>query len=398
MTGPNRLFTFEYVGICLVSFFALCNFTAFYDLFHYLDMLGVPHDVGGLVVGSYSLTAMVLFLVVSPFLHPGNATRTMLLGIVLLVATGVSYLFVHSLPGLVALRMIGGAGQFCLGSGAMALLVSVIPSNKSGQAFGFYSTAILVAFASVPALMDAFAPFARVPPYGFAAATLTLLPAAWIVLRIQARQRDRLAGAAHHGHLPSWADVRANATQPIILLLIVVHTTYFINWSSIFFLFKGFARLQGIGNVGAFFTVQMIVMMAIRLLGGRLFDRLDKMVLAGISFTLVAVGHLALHELPGPWAIAPIAVLFGIGMGAGYPAINGYMFEVSEPRFRALNANLMLFAVQAGSFLGPSIGGGVVARGGYGGYFVFSIVLALGSAALLPLVSRQRRTALENGR
>jgi MFS family permease len=105
------------------------------------------------------------------------------------------------------------------------------------------------------------------------------------------------------------------------------------------------------------------------------------------------VGHLALFAFPGRWAIAPIAALFGLGMGAGYPAIQGLMFEVSEPRFRALNANLMLFAVQAGSFLGPVIGGDIVARGGYRPYFLFGVALSAGSAALLPRVSEGRRRA-----
>jgi predicted MFS family arabinose efflux permease len=58
------------------------------------------------------------------------------------------------------------------------------------------------------------------------------------------------------------------------------------------------------------------------------------------------------------------------------------VFELSEPRFRPQNANLMMFAIQLGSFLGPALGGVLVARAGYPGYFGASIVLALGSAGL----------------
>jgi predicted MFS family arabinose efflux permease len=42
----------------------------------------------------------------------------------------------------------------------------------------------------------------------------------------------------------------------------------------------------------------------------------------------------------------------------------------------------MMFAIQLGSFLGPALGGVLVARAGYPGYFGASIVLALGSAGL----------------
>lgn len=391
MDRPPRLLTFEFVGVCLVSFLALCNLTAFYDLFHYLETLGIHPGLRGLVVGGYSLTAMLLLLLASPFVHSGNVTRVMLLGIALLTVAGVSYLAVDSFWGLLGLRMIGGVGQFCLGAGAMTTLVAVIPPEKSGQAFGIYSVAILIAFAAVPALMDTFAARVGGAAHGYAVATLTLAPAVWIVLRIRSRQRGRLAGAARQTQVPSWADIRANVRQPMVLLLLVINASYFVQWTSLFFLFKGFARQQGIANVATFFTAQMGVMIAIRSLGGHLFDRVDKVRLAGASFTLIGLGHLALYEFPGTWATAPIAVIFGLGMGAGYPSINGFMFEVSEPRFRALNANLMLFTVQAGSFLGPVLGGALIAYGGYRSYFLFGIVLAIAAGSLVPLLARRRR-------
>ena len=64
------------------------------------------------------------------------------------------------------------------------------------------------------------------------------------------------------------------------------------------------------------------------------------------------------------------------------------MFELSEPRFRSQNANLMMFGVQLGSFLGPAVGGALVASFGYLGYFRGSILLALASAGLSLLLVR----------
>lgn len=235
MDRSPRLLTFELVGVCLVSFLALCNLTAFYDLFHYLETLGIHPGLRGLVVGGYSLTAMLLLLLASPFVHAGNVTRVMLLGIALLTVAGVSYLAVDSFWGLLGLRMIGGMGQFCLGAGAMTTLVAVIPPEKSGQAFGIYSVAILIAFAAVPALMDAFAARVGGAAHGYAFATLTLAPAVWIVLRIRSRQRERLAGAARQEQVPSWADIRANVRQPMVLLLLVINASYFVQWTSLFF-------------------------------------------------------------------------------------------------------------------------------------------------------------------
>ena len=167
-----------------------------------------------------------------------------------------------------------------------------------------------------------------------------------------------------------------------VLLLILLNISYMANWSGLFFLFKGFAQQRGLANVGLFFTAQMVSMMVIRLVAGRLFDVIDKVWLVGICFIIAALGYLGLAYLGGIWAVPLVGAFFGLGMGFGYPAINGLMFEVSEERFRAVNANLMLFAVQAGYFLGPVLGGALLAYWDYHAYFMASSALSCVGAAL----------------
>jgi MFS family permease len=388
MTEPRKLLTFEFVGLFLVTFVAFCNVTVFYDLFNYLQTLGIKSELCGLVIGSYSLTAMALYLFVSPFLHAGNAPRTMLIGMAVVAVCGVGYLTVHSFWGLMGLRMVNGLGQFLMGAGATALFVAVIPPERSGHAFAVYSVAILLPYGVVPALMDALSAFIPTPPHGYAGAAVTLLPAAWIVRQIRIRRMMHPETETEKRRLPAWADIRADLMQVHVALLILLSIIYLIGWSSMFFLFKGFASQQGIANVGSFFSVQMALMIVIRLLAGRFFDAIPKARLVMVTFAAVALGFLAMDHLPGAWAVPLPAIVFGVGMGIGQPALNGMMFEVSAPRFRALNANLMLFAVQAGSFFGPVLGGIMVAWRGYHGYFLFSMGLALSAMALGALLAK----------
>ena len=389
MREPRKLLTFEFLGLCMVTFVAFCNVTIFYDLFNYLQSLGIPADLHGLVIGSYSLTAMVLYLLASPFLTAASAPRTMLIGIAVVILCGMSYLFVHSFWGLLGLRMMNGFGQFLMSAGAMTLFVSVIPKEKSGQAFAIYSVAILLPFGTVPAVMDSLASFIPTQPHGYAGATVVLIPAVWIVWHIHRRRREQV-GMAERKHIPAWSDIRANITQVPVALLLLLNVVYIINWSSMFFLFKGFADQQGIVNVGYFFTVQMGLMIALRLLAGRLLDVVDKSRMVVAMFVVIALGHLAMDNLPGAWAISLVALIFGVGMGMGQPTINGLMFEVSAPGFRPLNANLMLFSTQAGLFLGPVVGGALIVRWGYHGYFMFSIGLALAAVFIGTLLTGRR--------
>lgn len=326
---------------------------------------------------------MVLYLLASPFINPANAPRTMLTGMIVVALCGMSYLSVHSFWGLLGLRIMNGCGQFLMGAGAMTLFVSLIPLGKSGQAFAVYSLAILLPYGAVPAVMDALAFLIPTPPYGYAGFTLMLIPAAWIVCRIR-HLREKVDIKAKRQR-PAWSEIRANITQLPVALLLLLNTIYIISWSSMFFLLKGFADQRGIVNVGSFFTVQTGVMLVIRLFAGKLFDSFDKAWMVVATFAMVAFGYLALDNLPGAWAISLVALIFGVGVGMGQPVFHGLMFEVSVPAFRPLNANLTLCAIQAAFFLGPILGGALVAGWGYHGYFLFSMGLALaaGSFAIL---------------
>jgi MFS family permease len=381
MSPTRKLLGFEFSSLCLIAFLAIANGTAYYDLFGHLASLGIPAGLRGIVVGAYPLVAMVLYLVASPFLTVRRAPRAMLTGIAILVAGGVAFLFVRSFSGLLLLRGACGAGGFLLGAGATALLVTVIPPGRSGEAFGIYSVAILAAYGVVPAVVDGAVPRLVDVTTAYALAGLALLPAVGLVLALSRRIHAPAPGPGGEPHLHSWADLRASLSHRRLVLVLGLGVAYFANWSSLYYLFKGFATERGLGNVGAFFSVLTAVMIGIRLLGGRLFDRFDKTRLATFSFGMIAVGHLALATLPID-AAPVVGAFFGIGLGAGYPALNGLVFELSEPRFRPQNANLMMFSVQLGSFLGPAVGGALVASAGYAGYFSGSILLALASAAL----------------
>jgi MFS family permease len=389
MPAPRRLLTFEFVGLCLVAFLAVCNVTVFYNLFGYLAALGVPAGLRGLLVGAGAFTAMVLYLAASPFVDVRRAPAAMLLGVAILAGSGWAYLLVEAPLGLLALRVLNGLGHFLMGSGATSLLVTVIPPERSGQAFGIYSVAILVGFGLVPAVMDALAPHLPSPAHGYALATLSLAPALAIVLALRRRRPGGAPTGARDGP-PRWSEIRGNLARPPVALLVLLNTFYFANWSSLFFLFKGFAEEKGIGNVGTFFAVLTGVMIVIRLLAGRLFDRVNKAALMATSFLTIAAAQLALAATSAP-LVPLVGALFGLGLGAGYPAINGLMFDFSPPRLRPLNANLMLFAVQGGTFLGPALGGVLVARRGPPGYAAASVALALSASGVSLFLGRLRR-------
>jgi predicted MFS family arabinose efflux permease len=72
------------------------------------------------------------------------------------------------------------------------------------------------------------------------------------------------------------------------------------------------------------------------------------------------------------------------------PMLSGLVFDVSRPKFRALNTNLSMEMFQLGFFLGPALGGEVLLRWGYVVLYYVCAGMALAGLVIAPLAGRRR--------
>ncbi len=72
------------------------------------------------------------------------------------------------------------------------------------------------------------------------------------------------------------------------------------------------------------------------------------------------------------------------------PLLNAIVFDISQPRFRALNTNLTMAVFQAGFFLGPLLGGTALLHWGHRVLYVASGIVLLIATVLLFLINRRK--------
>ncbi len=380
-TQPKaRIFTFEFVGLCLMIFLSYCNITVFYSLYVYLQALGVPESWRGLLIGASSLATMAGYLFVSPFLTVRNAARTAGTGILVLCGCGLAYLHAASPPALLAVRLSNGLGVALVSAGAMTMLVAVIPPTRTGQAFGMYSVAMLLPYSIVPPVFDWLSPAVVSYPQGYAGMALALVPAL-LVVAVLGR---RVAARPQHAPAlrPSLAAMARNARKRPIAQLLAVNAVYYLSFASLFFLAKSLFLSRGLAHVGVFFSIQTSCMILLRVFANRVFDVAPKILLIRFCYLVTGATFVLLFFAHGPAVTFAAAALLGLGMGVGSPSLNAFMYELSEPAYRGLNANLMMLSLQAGSFLGPILGGAAVAAVGYGGFLLVGAAACLGGAAM----------------
>ncbi|KAF0234139.1 MAG: major facilitator superfamily [Desulfovibrionaceae bacterium] len=386
MHSPSRLFTFDFLALCLIIFLTYCNTTVFYSLDVHLGMLGIDQQWRGFLIGSSALATIASFLLYSPFMSTRNAVRNACLGAVTLMLCGTGYLEAAGITALLAVRVATGVGVYLLSASCMTLLVDRIPPERSGQAFGLYSVAILLPYSIVPAVFDGF--FSHVAfTHGYFAMSLFLAPALGLLLYIGAKRRSG------HAPLPPaspgyGAMLRDMATPPVGLLLLLT-TLYITVFASVFFLAKGFFQERAFPHVGLFFAIQMACMIGVRVLASRVFDRARKTRLIALSFALTAVSCAMTALAFEQWQALISAVVMGVGMGLGTPAMNSLMFTISEPRFKGMNTNLMTMAQQMGYFAGPMLGSLAVHRLGYAGFLALDVALCCAALGICAVYARR---------
>ncbi|PKN07100.1 MAG: MFS transporter [Deltaproteobacteria bacterium HGW-Deltaproteobacteria-8] len=373
---------------------AYCNISIFYSLYPYLEDLGIAQQWRGLIISSSALATILCFLFVTPRLSERTAPRAVFAGIGLLIACGLAYLFVRHTLGLLVLRLFNGTGIALLTASAMTLLVGEIPPERSGQAFGFYSVAMLLPYSIVPALFDHVGGLLPGPEYGYALMSLALVPAALVNLALLRHGRGRVAAktpqaVADGGQGVGFAAMLASARRPATGLLLLLNSVYYLNFSALFFLSKSLFASRDLGGVGLFFSIQTGLMLATRLAATRLFDEVSKPLLILWCYALTGLGFAMLWTTHSQAMVVATALVLGLGMGVGPPSLNALMFGLSEQRLKAVNSNLMVMALQAGSFLGPILGGVAVGILGYSGFLAVGLAANLGGIWLSLLFQRR---------
>jgi len=386
MNAPKPpLFTFRFLALCLFMLLAYCNISVFYNLYVYLEQIGIAQPLRGPIISCSSLATILCFLFASPYLTTRNAPWAIFLGLALLIGCGVAYLTVLSPSGMLALRLINGAGIYLLTASAMTLLVAHIPPERSGQAFGLYSVAALLPYSIVPAAFDSMGSLLASPAHGYAYMSMALIPAALVnlMLMLQDKRGSDRQTTAQSGSKP--AGLRAmftNMRTPKIGLLLIINSVYYLNFSALFFLSKGLFTSRGLGGVGLFFSIQTCCMLLIRLFAARLFDEVDKLKLIVWCYGATAVGFGLLWGTQGIVMEIASALVLGLGMGVGPPSLNALMYSISEPKLKGVNSNLMVMALQLGSFFGPILGGIAVGMLGYAGFLAVGMLANIGGIGL----------------
>lgn len=397
MKKQDRILSPEFLSLSAVMFLTFCNLAVFFQFDAYLGTLGFGKELSGFLIGVFSLAVLVVRPIISPFLHEGNARFWIVVSSCGIIACLLMYDLGTTPWRMSVIRTAHGLAYVVLATASLSILVAHIPPGKSAQAFGILSVLTLLPYAVIPPLLNPLGTilggFTRVLDV-FALAMVLVFP-----LMLFFGGRSKKTVVQEHAGI-AWNDVRGNLRDVRIILLMLASLLVWAAFTVVFYYLKGYGEKVNVGNAGWFFTLSTFSEIGVRLIAGPLLDRYDKSRFLAVASLWLAASYFVMAYISGETAFHAMGIIFGLGWGITMPMLSGLVFDISEPKLRALNTNLSMEMFQAGYFLGPLAGGVILIHWGYGALFFASgtvMIVAAICAGLLTKVKVPRASTTGRG-
>ena len=383
-TRSERLFTFRFA---LVVTSGLCYFMALGVLLPVVPLF-VKHDLGGndiavgVVVGAFAVGAVLLRPFTGRIGDRVGRRILIVVGGVIVGGAGLLYLFASAIVPLVFVRVLGGVGEAAFFVGAASMITDLAPEERRGEAISYWSIAVYGGLAFGPLIGNLLLGDDHFDRVWIVSAALAFA-AGFIGLFTRDVASFNREQAAHTPRPPLIS--RAAIVPGSVLFLGLMGLAGFTEFVPLY------VKEIGMDDSSAVFLLYGGLILAIRLFGARVPDRIGPLKAGTIATATAAAGLLIMASIAEPAALYAGTVVFSIGMSFLYPAMLTLALTglADNERGSAVGTVSSFFDLSQG--VGALALGVVAALTSYRGAFVAGAILGVAALVLLR-ASRDDRT------
>jgi predicted MFS family arabinose efflux permease len=373
----DRLFTRPFVGVLAMQAAYGFSFSLFFLLPKYLATLGDTPSRIGFVMAGFGVACLVTIPFLAAIVGRLGQRGTLVAATLLLAVAAATFGLVDR-PGWLAipLRASEGITWTLMFSTAGALTAEMAPRHRLAQAIGLAGAASLIMNAVAPAIGEPLA-----DRFGYRAAFLLSALAALTASALARRLPAAAAGGDPRRSPPPARPPAAPRGSSARLPIYAVFGAAGLAFHALFTFLAPYALSHGVHAIRAFFVAYTGAALTVRLLGGRMSDRLGHRSVA--TFALLLYGLVvASAGLLAPHHLALLGMAFGFAHGAVYPALLALLIGDLAPQQRPRVLGVANGAMSIGvSAVFPA--GVLVTHLGYPAMFALAGGLTAASAALL---------------
>ncbi|MBQ4132909.1 MAG: MFS transporter [Desulfovibrionaceae bacterium] len=384
--APGKMLSRDFVLLLTMTMCSNIAYAVYYCFEQWLTNIDISPNWRGALISSFFAMILIFRPLASFLLLRRSKIWVLSISIILSSLAMMSYLLVDEsrpVEFILALRIVQGITLAFYSSCTVAVLVDCIPKGKSAQGFALFSLAHLLPNAVIPILAESLLPLLGSEPRLFAAAAALGLSSLFLLIPLAPRlKKKELDADSSDEETPARGELLRSVAHSGLFLIFMACLASGVMVMMVNTFIKGLCVIKDI-HPAMFFTTYSLVMIGVRLLGGRRLNNLPRYRSAAICCALMAAGILGLAW--GPlWGFIPFSILYGLGMSVLYPMTASAIYERSRPGARSINSNLMMATFDASGIIGPMLGGLLINAGfGYRGVFAGAAMVAAVCAACM---------------
>lgn len=374
----DKLWTGNFILIMLINFFLFCSFQMYpAALPPYVKGLGAPDHLLGWLTGIATIATLLMRAVAGVALDRLGRKIFFLLGMFVMLLACLGLYLLPLVGAVLALRFIHGMGWGAASTASNTIAADNIPKSRFGEGMGYFSLSASLAMAIAPALA-----LSLRPDLMFLCSAAFILLALLLAGRLQYKEISPAPKQSKGSFSPY--EIKA---VPAALLMGLVTLTY----GSLMTFLAVYAATRGIANIGPFFVVYALSMLATRPPIGKLIDRRGQevVILPGLGLILLAL--LLLSQATSLLSFLLCAVLYAVGQSCLHTSAQS-LAVLNSPRDRVGAANAtFLTGFDGGIGLGAVLSGFLAAKYGYAEMFRILMIFPLLAAGLYLFALRQKQ-------
>jgi MFS family permease len=369
----KKVYNKQFWLVCLSSLLFFSSFNMMIpELSGYLSALGGA-EYKGLIIALFTLTAMVSRPYSGKLSDTIGRIPVMFFGAAVCIVCSLMYPVITTVSGFLFLRLVHGFSTGFTPTGLTAYLSDVIPAEKRGEAMGILGTAGSVGMVAGPVLGGAVANQFSLEAMFYASSFLAFMSVA-ILFSVKETLQEKKKFTLATLRLNKYDVFEPRVLVPCLIMLLACYA-----YGAMYTVLPDFSQYIGIKNKGVPFAFLTVSSLAVRLIAGKLSDKLGRVMVLKASTSLIVTGMVIMAYAPSPiWALTGITI-YGMAQGMTSPTLFAWATDLSHPQYKGRGIASLYIFMEAGIGVGALFSGWVYSNNSNN----FSLTFLLCSACAL---------------
>jgi MFS family permease len=370
-----KLYTPSFIAFGFANFFTVSSFGIFFLLPLYIKSRGGSALDIGIVMGVFSLAAVLCRPWISEMIDRIGRKKSYTLGSLIMTAFPLAYLLFRGslslfyLP-LILVRVIHGVGLAICFTAVFTYIADIIPESRLNEGIGIFGVTGLMGMAIGPLIGEII-----IERFGFSLFFMTASATASLGLIIHLSLKESFK----HGDRSASHSFFSLLTKKTIFPVAIIAFIFGIGLAATGNFISPFAKEQGLPFISLFYICYSSAAVVTRIGGGRLADRVGEDRIIPYALLLTGCGLMVLIFPGGSALLAISGLMSGCGHGFLFPCLNSLILRNEPIEIRGKITGVFTGGIDAGTFAGSIALGYIGELAGFQALFLAAgLILLLG--------------------